>query len=198
MNSNNQNAQNYYNLPMNNLPMDQTGNSFAPQQFSNNDSNENTQHSLINNVGVFNPNLNTSHISTINSPTPAPQNEFYLLSDDTVDARIYHVTYQYTELHPLENVRLLNDRINLSHTPNHQIPRHNINIQSLIQQHIQQQVQQPVYYQQNSIQQQSFDTIQPSQVYSNNNTYDTTSISVNGTASYDMQDMGNTSFQNSS
>jgi hypothetical protein len=79
MDSSDQNTQNYYNLPMNNLPIDQTGNSSAPQQIpNNNNNNENNQHTLINNVGVFNPNLNTLHISTITT-TPAPQNEFYLL-----------------------------------------------------------------------------------------------------------------------
>ena len=56
--------------------------------------------------------------------TPAaPQNvtfEFYLpLPNDT---RIYHITY--TELHPLENARILNNSINLSHIPDHQLPHH--------------------------------------------------------------------------
>jgi hypothetical protein len=123
MNSNNQNIQDYYNLQMDNLPTNQTGNSSSSRQILNNNNNsENIQQSLINSVEVSNPNLNTLPISTINTPTPAPQNEFYLLSGD---ARIYYVTYQYTELHPLENVRLLNDRINLSHIPNYQIPHHN-------------------------------------------------------------------------
>src|SRR5438034_729976 len=99
---------------------------------------------------------------------------------------IYHVTY--TELHPLENARLLNNSINLSHIPDHQFPHH-YNVQSLIQQQIQQQVQQvqqPVVYQQNNIQQQSFDTsIQPtSQVYSDNNAYYTSSTSVISGARY--------------
>jgi hypothetical protein len=100
------------------LPMDQTENgatASTPQQILNNNNNENIQHSLINNVGVFNPNLNILHISN-----PAPQNEFYFALPD--DVRIYHVIYQYTELHPLENARLLNDRINISHISNHQIP----------------------------------------------------------------------------
>jgi hypothetical protein len=74
MDSSDQNTQNYYNLPMNNLPIDQTGNSSTPQQIPNN-----------NNNGVFNPNLNTLHIRTINTPTPAPQNEFYFALPD--DAR---------------------------------------------------------------------------------------------------------------
>jgi hypothetical protein len=91
----------------------------------------------------------------------------------------------------------LNDRINLSHIPNHQIPHHN-NIQSLIQQQIQQQVQHPIINQQNDIQQQSIDTTQPtSQEYSNSDTYNTASISVNGTVSYDMQNMRDMGFQNS-
>ncbi|CAB4478481.1 hypothetical protein RhiirA1_455475 [Rhizophagus irregularis] len=149
MTSNNQTAQDYSNLSMG-------------------DSNE--QNNPINNVGAF-----------INSATPAPQNvtfEFYFPFPSSIDTRIYHVTYQYTELHPLENARRLNNSISLSHIPDHQFPLHN-NIHSLIQQQIQQLVQQPVY-QQNTIQPQLYDCIQPtSQVYSNNNTYDTTSISVN-------------------
>jgi hypothetical protein len=155
--------------------------------------------------------------TSVNTATLVPQNvtfEFYFPLPN--DSRIYYVTY--TELHPLENARLLNDRINLSQISNHQIPHHN-NIQSLIQQQIQQQVQQPVYYQQDNIQQQqhiqqqvqhpvinqqsdiqqqSFDTTQPtSQVYSNSDTYNTSSISVNGTVSYDMQNMRDMGFQNS-
>ncbi|CAB5216830.1 unnamed protein product [Rhizophagus irregularis] len=64
-----------------------------------------------------------------------------------------------------------------------------------LSENIQQQVQHPIY-QQNDIQQQSFDTTQSTfQVYSNNDTYNTASISVNGTVSYDMQD---TRFQDSS
>ena len=75
---------------------------------------------------------------------------------------------------------------------------HHYNLQSLIRQQIQQQVQHPIVYQQNR--QQSFDATQPtSQVYSNNDTYNTASNSVNGIISYDnMQDMGNTGFNNSS
>ncbi|PKY49451.1 hypothetical protein RhiirA4_465457 [Rhizophagus irregularis] len=95
------------------------------------------------------------------------------------DTRIYHVTYQCTELHPLENARLPNNNFNLSNIPNHQFPLHN-NIHSLIQQQIQQQVQ------------------HPSQVYSNNDIHNTASISVTGTLSYDMQDTRNAGFQNSS
>ncbi|GBC45157.1 uncharacterized protein OCT59_027324 [Rhizophagus irregularis] len=177
MNSNNQNTQDYYNLSM-----DQTGNSSAPQN-----NNENNQHTLINNVGVSDTNLNTLHINSINPTILVPHNttfEFYFPSPN--DARIYHVTYQYTELHPLENARLLNDRINLSHIPDYQLP-HNYNLQSLIQQQIQQQVHHPIVYQQNNTQQQPFDTTQPiSQVYSNNDTYNAAT-----------QDMGDTGFQNS-
>jgi hypothetical protein len=176
MSSNNQNSQNYSHLPH------QTGNNFAPLH------NNNDQQASINNVGM-------SNTFIINNATPAFQNdtfEFYFPLPN--DARIFHVTYQYTELHPLENARRLNNSINLSHIPDNQFPLHN-NIHSLIQQQIQQQFQQPIVYQQNSIQQQSFDTIQPSQVYPNNNACDTASISVNGTISYDMLDRG---FQNSS
>ncbi len=96
----------------------------------------------------------------------------------------------------------MNNSINLSHIPDQQLPHHyNIQslIQQLIQQQVQQQVQQSVVCQQNSIQQQSFDTsIQPtSQVYSNHSAYDTASVSVNGTISDDMQDMQDMGFQNS-
>jgi hypothetical protein len=140
MNSNNQNTQDYYNLPI-----DQTGNSFASLQILNN--NENIQHTLTNNVGVSNTNLNALHINTINTSTSAPQNvtfEFY-----------FHLSNE-----------------------------------------IQQQFQHPIY-QDNSIQQQYFDTTQPTpQVYSNNNACDTASISINGTVSCEMQVMGNTGFQN--
>ncbi|GBC04013.1 hypothetical protein RclHR1_05470004 [Rhizophagus clarus] len=190
MNSNNRNIQNY-----SNLPISQTGNNFTPLQIldnNNNNDNVNIQHHTSNN------NLGMSSVSLNDTATPALQNatfEFYCpLSNDT---RIYHVTYQFTELHPLENARLLNDRINLSHIPNYQLQLHR-NVESLIRQQIQQQVQQPVVYQQNSIQQQSFDTIQSSQAYLNNNAYDTASVSVNGTVSHDMQDTRNTGFQNSS
>ncbi|PKK68922.1 hypothetical protein RhiirC2_713023 [Rhizophagus irregularis] len=180
MNSNNQNIQDYCDLSM-----DQTGNSSAPQQIFNN-KNENIQHTLINNVGISD--LNTLHI---NSTTPAPYNttfEFYFhLPNDT---RIYRVTY--SELNLSENVQLLNNGIN--HISGYLLPHH-YNVQSLIQQQIQQQVQHPIY-QQNDIQQQSFDTTQSTfQVYSNNDTYNTASISVNGTVFYDMQD---TRFQDSS
>ncbi|EXX53879.1 uncharacterized protein OCT59_027322 [Rhizophagus irregularis] len=189
MNSNNQNTQDYYNLQT-----DQTENSPSPQQISNNNNNnENIQHTLINNVGVSNTNLNTLHINTINSTTLAPNNttfEFYFYLPN--DTRIYRVTY--SELNPSENVQILNNRINLSHVPDYQLPYH-YNVQSLIRQQIQQQVQHPIVYQQDNIQQQYFDTTQPtSQVYSNNDTYNTTSISVDGTVSYDMGNMG---FQNS-
>src|SRR5581483_9986117 len=96
MSSNNQTAQNY-----SDLPMDQTGNNLAPLQILDSSNNTNIQHSSINGVA------NTF-------AAPMPQNvtfEFYFpLPNDT---RIYHVTY--TELHPLENARLLNNSINLSH-----------------------------------------------------------------------------------
>ncbi|CAB4414296.1 unnamed protein product [Rhizophagus irregularis] len=81
--------------------------------------------------------------------------EFYLpLPNDT---RIYHVTY--TELNSTEIAQFLNNNINSSHIPK------------------------PVNYQQNTIQQQSFNNmnIQPTfQEYSDNNAYDTNSISPNG------------------
>jgi hypothetical protein len=176
------------------LPIDQTGNSFASLQIldnSNDDSIQQFYHDPINNVRISNANL----INTINTSTSAPQNvtyEFYFpLPNDT---RIYHVTYQYTELDPLENARRLNNSINLSHIPSHQFPLHN-DIHSLVQQQIHQQVQHPIY-QQNDIQ---HDTTQStSQVYSNNDIHITTSIPVTGTLSYDMQDTRNTEFQNSS
>ncbi|RGB41679.1 hypothetical protein C1646_810528 [Rhizophagus diaphanus] len=198
MDSNNQNTQDYYNLQM-----DQTGNSFTTQQILNNNNNENIQHTLINNGGVPNTDLNTLHTNT-NHTTLASQNtifEFYFhLPNDT---RIFHVIY--SELNPSENVQLLNNGINLSHIPYYQLPHH-YNVQSLVRQQIQQRVQHHTVYQQNDrIQQQSFDTTQPtsSQVYSNNdtnnNTYNAASISANGIVSYDnMQDMGDTGFNNSS
>jgi hypothetical protein len=163
--------------------------------------------------------------NSVNTASPVPQNvtfEFYFPLPN--DSRIYYVTY--TELHPLENARLLNDRINLSQIFNHQIPHHN-NIQSLIQKQIQQQVQQPVYCQQDSIQQQQHiqqqvqqpvyhqqDSIQQQQqiqqpVYYQQNSIQQQSFdsiqppkgySTNNTydtaASYNMQDMGNMGFQN--
>ncbi|RIA86956.1 hypothetical protein C1645_740489 [Glomus cerebriforme] len=164
MSSNNDTTQGYSGYS--NLPMDQTGN----------------------NVGMSNTDLN------INTAIPASQNatfEFYVPSPN--GTRIYHVVYQFTELDPLENARILNNTINLSHIPGYQFP-HNYYIRPLIQQQIQQQVQQPVVYQQNVIQQ-SFDTMntQPiSQVYLDNNNVDNTSS--NGVISDDMQDMR---FQNS-
>ncbi|CAB4387659.1 unnamed protein product [Rhizophagus irregularis] len=143
-----------------NLSTDQTGNS-APQQILNN---------------------NTLHINTINSTTPAPHNftfEFYFYLPN--DTRIYRVIYSYSELNLSENVQLLN---NLSRIPHH------YDVQSQIQQQIQQQVQHPIVYHQNGIQQQPFDTTQPtSQVYN---------TAANGTVSYNIQDMGDTGFQNSS
>jgi hypothetical protein len=83
----------------------------------------------------------------------------------------------------------LNNGIN--RIPDYLLPHH-YNVQSLIQQQIQQQIQHSIVYQQNRIQQQPFDT---SQVYSNNDIYNTALTSVNGNVSYDMQD---TRFQNSS
>ncbi|RGB41691.1 hypothetical protein C1646_810539 [Rhizophagus diaphanus] len=167
MNTNNQTVQDYPNLPM--------GNS----------NEQHIEHNPINDMGAF-----------INSATPASQNvsfEFYFPFSSSIDTRIYHVTYKYTELHPLENARLLNNSINLSHITNPQFPLHN-NIHSLIRQQL---IQQLVYQQNtaNNIQQQLFEFIQPTtQVYSDNNTYDTTSISVNGTISDNIQDG---KFQNS-
>ncbi|CAB4435142.1 unnamed protein product [Rhizophagus irregularis] len=170
--SNNQNTQDYYNLPI-----DQIGNN-----------NENIQHTLINNVGVSNTNLNTLH----SVPHNNNKFEFYFYLPN--DTRIYRVTYSYSELNPSENVQLLNNGINLSHIPDYLFPHH-YNVQSRIQQQIQQQVQHSNIYQQNDIQQQSFDTTQPtSQEYSNNDIYN---AAVDGTVSYDMQDMEVTGFQNS-
>ncbi|PKB93133.1 hypothetical protein RhiirA5_442225 [Rhizophagus irregularis] len=101
--NNNHNTQNY-----SNLPMDQTDNSFAPLQILDN-GNESTQHTLINNTGISNlDSLNVNTINTINTTTSVPQNisfEFYFhLPNDTC---IYRVTY--SELHPSENIRLLNN-----------------------------------------------------------------------------------------
>ncbi|PKY47773.1 hypothetical protein RhiirA4_463139 [Rhizophagus irregularis] len=135
MNPNNQNVQDYPNLPM------------------DNSNEQHIEHNPINDVGAF-----------INSATPAK----------------------------------CETSINLSHIPDPQFPLHN-NIHSLIQQQIQQLIQLLVYQQNtaNNIQQQLllFETIQPTtQVFSNNNTFDTTSISVNGTISDNIQDE---EFQNS-
>ena len=140
MNLNNQTTQDY-----SNPPVDQTGNNFTPSQILDDSNGPNIQHTSINDVGMSN--------TAVNTATPATsQNiayEFYFhLPNDT---RTYRVTY--SELHPSENIRLLNNGINLSHIPDHQFPHH-YNVQSLIQQQIQQQVQQvqqPVVYQQNSI-----------------------------------------------
>ncbi|CAG8756926.1 uncharacterized protein OCT59_027259 [Rhizophagus irregularis] len=178
MNSNNPTSQDYSDLPT--YQADNISTLF------HNNNNNNDQHTSINNVEMS----NTIIINTL----PALQNdtfEFYFPLPNS--ARIYYVTY--TELHPLENARLLNNSINLSRIPDHQLPHH-YNLQSLIRQQIQQQGQQPVY-QQNNVQQQFFDTtIQPtSQVYSdNNNAYNAASNSVNGTISDNIQD---TEFQNS-
>ena len=137
-----------------NLPTDRTGNSFTISQIPDNNNDLNFQHTSVNNIGI-------SNINSASPMTPMPQTvvfEFYFPLPN--NGRIYHVTY--TELHPLENARLLNNNINLSHVPDYQSPHH-YNIQNLIQQQIQQRAQQPVDYQQNSFQQQSFNTmsIQP-------------------------------------
>src|SRR6266542_4654669 len=109
MNSNNQTTQDYFNLPVD-------------QQILDNSNEPNIQHALINNAGMSN--------TTVNTLTSVAHNiafEFYLpLPNDT---RIYHVTY--TELHPLENARILNNAINLSHVPDHQFQYH-YNIQQQI------------------------------------------------------------------
>jgi hypothetical protein len=172
------------------------------------DSNNNEQYTPCNNVEIFNTYNNTATLASQNVTF-----EFYFPFSLPNDTRIYHVTYQYTELHPLENARLLNNSINLSHISDHQFPLHN-NIHSLIQQQIQQQFQQPVYqqntesniqqqfqqsvYQQNTernTQQQFSDIIQStSQEYLNNSAYDTASNSQNGAISDNIQDVG---FQNS-
>ncbi|GBC45179.2 hypothetical protein GLOIN_2v1817539 [Rhizophagus irregularis DAOM 181602=DAOM 197198] len=127
----------------------------------------------------------------INSTIPAPHNtstfEFYFHLPNDTRTCIYRVTY--SEINLSENVQLLNDGIN--RIPYYLLPHHH-NVQSLIQQQIQQQVQHSIVYQQNRIQSQPFDT---SQVYSNNDIYNTALTSVNGNVSYDMQD---TRFQNSS
>uniref|UniRef100_U9TEJ6 Uncharacterized protein n=1 Tax=Rhizophagus irregularis (strain DAOM 181602 / DAOM 197198 / MUCL 43194) TaxID=747089 RepID=U9TEJ6_RHIID len=99
------------------------------------------------------------------------------------------VTIKTSNIQCWKNVQLLNDGIN--RIPYYLLPHHH-NVQSLIQQQIQQQVQHSIVYQQNRIQSQPFDT---SQVYSNNDIYNTALTSVNGNVSYDMQD---TRFQNSS
>ncbi|CAB4373605.1 unnamed protein product [Rhizophagus irregularis] len=175
MNSNNSTSQDYSDLPT--YQADNISTLF------HNNNNNNDQHTSINNVEMS----NTFIINTL----PALQNdtfEFYFPLPNS--ARIYYVTY--TELHPLENARLLNNSINLSRIPDHQLPHH-YNLQSLIRQQIQQQGQQPVY-QQNNVQQQFDITIQPTSD-TNNNAYNATSNSViNGTISDNIQD---TEFQNS-
>ncbi|GBB89013.1 hypothetical protein RclHR1_15650001 [Rhizophagus clarus] len=76
----------------------------------------------------------------------------------------------------MEIARLLNNRIDVSHIPDHRFPYH-YNVQHLIRQQI---IQQSVgLYQQNTIPRQSFETtnIQPIfQEYSDNSTYDVSSI----------------------
>ncbi|UZO06588.1 uncharacterized protein OCT59_026904 [Rhizophagus irregularis] len=108
------------------------------------------------------PNSDTSNINNINTTAPALQNftyEFYLpLPNDT---RIYHVTY--TELNLIEIALLLNNRIDLSHIPNHRLPYH-----YNVQQHPDDNaydvssipfIQQSLEYQQEAVPQQSFDNI---------------------------------------
>ncbi|RGB41667.1 hypothetical protein C1646_662863 [Rhizophagus diaphanus] len=188
MDSNNQNTQDYYNLQM-----DQTGSSSITQQILNNDNNENIQHTLINNGGVPNTNLNTLHTNTTHTTFASQNTTFKFYFNLPNDTRIYRVTY--SELNLSENIQLLNNGIN--RIPDYVLPHH-YNVQSQIQQQIQQRVQHPIVYQQNR--QQSFNATQPtSQAYSNNDTYTTASVSVNGIISYDnMQDMGDTGFNNSS
>jgi hypothetical protein len=94
--------------------VDQSGNSPAPQQIDY-DNNENIQRTLINNIGVSDTNLNTSHTS-ISTPRSNAQRFFVNLQNDT---RIYYVIY--SELNPLEIVQLLN---NLSHIPDYLLPHH--------------------------------------------------------------------------
>ncbi|CAB4445436.1 unnamed protein product [Rhizophagus irregularis] len=111
-----------------------------------------------------------SFINNTNTISPAPQNityEFYFpLPNNT---RIYRVTY--TELNLTEVAQLLNNGIDLSNIPNHRLPYH-YNVHRLIRQEI---IQQSTGYQQNTIPQQSCDTmdIQPNfQEYSDNSAYD--------------------------
>jgi hypothetical protein len=147
--------------------MDQTENNFAPLQILDN-KNESIQHTLINNTGITDTNLNTFTINTINTATSTTQNttfEFYFHLPN--DARIFRVTY--SELQPSENIRLLNSGINLSHIPDYKLPHH-YNVQSFIRQQIQQRVQQP-------IQQHSFDTTR-------------THMTSLGNTSDNLQDMG--------
>ncbi|PKY39838.1 hypothetical protein RhiirA4_453096 [Rhizophagus irregularis] len=181
MNTNNQTSQGY-----SDLPIYQTGNNFAPSHFL--DNNNNDQRTSINNVGM-------SNTFIINTITPTLQNdtfEFYFPLHDN-DTRIYYITY--TELHPLENAQFLNNRVNLSCIPDHQLPHH-YNTQSLIRQQIQQQVQQPQIQSQQSQFPQQIQSQQTYQVYSdNNNAYNNSLNSVNGTISDNIQD---TRFQNSS
>ncbi|EXX67076.1 uncharacterized protein OCT59_026900 [Rhizophagus irregularis] len=87
--------------------------------------------------------------------------EFYLpLPNDA------HVYVTYTELNLTEIAQLLNNRIDLSHIPDHRLP-YNYKVQHLICQQI---VQQPVDYQQDAIPQQSFEE------YSDNSTNDASSV----------------------
>ncbi|GBC09212.1 hypothetical protein RclHR1_00870003 [Rhizophagus clarus] len=118
--------------------------------------------------------IRNNFVNNTNTTPPTLQNntfEFYLpLPNDT---RIYHITY--TELNSTEVARLLNNRIDLSHIPDHRFPYH-YNVQHLIRQQI---GQQSVGYQQNTIPRQSSDTmnIQPIfQEYSDNSTYNVSSI----------------------
>ncbi|CAB4493039.1 uncharacterized protein OCT59_026909 [Rhizophagus irregularis] len=83
--------------------------------------------------------------------------EFYLPLPN--DVYTYHVTY--TELNLTEIAQLLNNRIDLSHIPNHRLPYH-YNVQRLIRQEI---VQQSIGYQQNTSPQRSLDTIDVQPIY---------------------------------
>jgi hypothetical protein len=100
------------------LPIDQTGSSLTPLQIPDN----NEEYTSINNAE-----MPSTFINTANSVSQNATFEFYFpLPNDT---RIFYVTY--TELHPLENARLLNNSINLSHIPDYQFSHH-YNIQSWI------------------------------------------------------------------
>jgi hypothetical protein len=133
------------------------------QDYSNSPMDHNSVTSQINNetfqhtsnAEITNMNQDNLHIN--NNTIPAPQNnntfEFYLPLPN--DSRIYHVTY--TELNSTEIAQFLNNNINSS-----QIPK-------------------PVNYQQNTIQQQSFNNMntQPTEYSDNNAYYDTSSIPTN-------------------
>jgi hypothetical protein len=148
MNSDNHTIRDYSNLPI-----------------GNNNNNENFQ-----NIPNPNTKLDNLYINNTNMTAPSPQNNTFEFYFPLPNDRIYHVTY--TELNSTEIVRLLNNRIDLSHIPNHRLPYH-YNVQHLIRQQF---VQQSIDYQQNTISQQSFDTQTIFQKYSDNNAYDASSI----------------------